>query len=72
VLLEFADHKYRREIRVQELHVPIAAAIHAVRIFYSACEIGFRALGALGVFAVTVNVTPVTFIELLTANRTGG
>jgi hypothetical protein len=72
VLLEFAGHKYRREIRVQELHVPLTAAIHAVRIFYSACEIGFRALGALGVFTGTVNVTPVTFIELLAANGTGG
>jgi len=57
---------------VQELHVPRAAAIHAVRIFYNACEIGFRALGALGIFTGTVNVSPVTFIELLAANGTGG
>ena len=72
MFLEFAAHEDRREIRVQELHVPCAAAIHAVRIFYSACEIGFRALGALGIFTGAVNVSPVTFIELLTANGTGG
>jgi hypothetical protein len=43
-----------------------------VRIFYNACEIGFRALGALGIFTGAVNVSPVTFIELFAANGTGG